>query len=78
MNSSFAETSQDFRRACHRANLVLGAEVLADGSLGKPSRPGYQKVLPTRRQASKFLRGFGSAYNFGRDKVSSPGEDATL
>ena len=48
--------SPEFVRACEQAN-----ETLKD-------RPGYRKVEPTPRQYRKWLRGFGSAYEFGREQ----------
>lgn len=44
-----------FTKACQKANEVLN------------NRPGYRKVEPTTRQYSKWKRGYGSAYDFGRE-----------
>lgn len=54
-----------FVEACHRANEALGARSRF-GVDSSPTRPGYRKVEPTKRQYSKYRRGFGSAYDFGR------------
>lgn len=52
--SKIIDHDKEFVKACEKANEVLA------------NRPGYRKVEPTKRQFSKWLRGYGSAYDFGR------------
>ena len=62
-NREFSKENVEFNLACCKAGVAL------------KGRPGYVTILasdrepivkPTKRQASKYRRGYGSAYNFGR------------
>lgn len=68
-NRKFATEDTAFIKACKNAsendkckawNGFCPDALLADPPLRK------KELLPTKRQASKFRRGVGSAFNFGR------------
>lgn len=68
-NREFAEKDSGFRTAC----LIAGEKLInCPGYIVSrlpspdPKAIGDPIILPTKRQASKFRRNYGSAYNFSR------------